>query len=185
MSTTWIGEQIKKAREKRGLTQQELAMLVNVAPITIHQYEHGKRNPNFDILTKISEVLNTPFFISRDIRRNVNASIERAIEFDGHEKTAQYIQEKCGIELSSENPLDENKFTIENLLLMNEIRFMTFEDHTGKHGKLFAIDDDKFRYFLTTEQCEKLPSMAIEQIKTLIKAMAEETLEDINTDSKE
>lgn len=63
----------------------------------------------------------------------------------------------------------------ENLLIMNDIRFINYTKSTGEYGKLFAVDDDRFRYFLTSDQCKKLPTMAIEQIKTLIKAMSEES----------
>ena len=77
-----------------------------------------------------------------------------------------------GYELPENDKEFENAW--ENLLIMNDILFMTFEDHTGKRGKIFAIDDDRFKYFLTTDQCKKLPGIAAEQIKTLIKAMAEE-----------
>ena len=77
-----------------------------------------------------------------------------------------------GYELPENDKEFENAW--ENLLIMSDILFMTFEDHTGKRGKIFAIDDDRFKYFLTTDQCEKLPGIVAEQIKTLIKAMAEE-----------
>ena len=160
MSTTWIGEQIKNAREKRGLTQQELAILVDVATITIHQYEHGKRNPNFDILTKISEVLNTPFFVSRDIRRNIDASIERSIKFDGPEKTAQYVQEKCNIQLLSENQLDTNKPL---RAFLNHLEILGYKYIDGSlydapldEVGMLQIEQDNVELPLTQEEFNKL-----------------------------
>lgn len=75
-----------------------------------------------------------------------------------------------------ELPESDKEFTHawEDLLIMNDIRFINYTKNTGEYGKLFAIDDDRFRYFLASDQCERLPEMAIEQIKTLIKAMADD-----------
>lgn len=75
-----------------------------------------------------------------------------------------------------ELPENDKEFTHawEDLLVMNDIRFINYTKNTGECGKLFAIDDDRFRYFLTSDQCERLPDMAMEQIKTLIKAMSDE-----------
>lgn len=53
-----IGEKIKKIREKRGLTQTELARRCGVPHATIWNIENGKRNPGFKVLPKIAEVLN-------------------------------------------------------------------------------------------------------------------------------
>ncbi len=40
-----MGEQIKAMRQIRGLTQGELAVKVEMATITIQQYERGVRTP--------------------------------------------------------------------------------------------------------------------------------------------
>lgn len=111
-----IGEQIKRAREKRGLTQKELADLVDVAPITIHQYEHGKRYPRFDILAKISEILCTTFIMSRDIYRNIDGSIEYAAEVVGDEKTKEYLQQRYGLEISPSDPISFDIIHMTNIL---------------------------------------------------------------------
>ena len=54
-----IGERIKKARIKSGLTQRELAEQCGLSTGTIQQYELNKRTPkNRDILNTIANVLN-------------------------------------------------------------------------------------------------------------------------------
>lgn len=55
-----FGLNIKKIRTNKGLTQKQLAELLNVATITIQNYESGRREPNYDMLSKLSEVLSVP-----------------------------------------------------------------------------------------------------------------------------
>jgi len=45
-----MGEQIKAMRQIRGLTQGELAVKVEMATITIQQYERGVRTPKIEAL---------------------------------------------------------------------------------------------------------------------------------------
>lgn len=53
-----IGEQIRTARKKAGLTQAQLAEKSGVAAISIHQYEAGKREPRLEQLLRLAPVLN-------------------------------------------------------------------------------------------------------------------------------
>lgn len=43
-----IGENIKKFRKAKGMTQKELAKECDMAEITIRQYESGKREPRYE-----------------------------------------------------------------------------------------------------------------------------------------
>ncbi len=76
-----FAENLKKIRKQRGLTQEELAELVNVAPRHISFIETAKSFPSCDLLERLSKVLNinfTKFFeyeseISRDeILKQIN-----------------------------------------------------------------------------------------------------------------
>ncbi len=61
------GRRIKQARELRGLTQIELAVLTGVSQGLIAQAERGLRRPSEDLLTKISEQTKFPrAFFSKD-----------------------------------------------------------------------------------------------------------------------
>ena len=48
---------IRHYRKKKGLTMKELAALVGVTESTISLYETGKREPNFETLLKLGEIL--------------------------------------------------------------------------------------------------------------------------------
>ncbi len=53
----WRGEVLKKAWEKRGLTQARLAEKVGVHQVTIARIETGSRNPSMDLLQRIATVI--------------------------------------------------------------------------------------------------------------------------------
>lgn len=52
-----VGERIQSARKSAGMKQSELAGKLGVAVITIGQYERGKRQPSFENLQRISDIL--------------------------------------------------------------------------------------------------------------------------------
>jgi transcriptional regulator with XRE-family HTH domain len=75
---TWLhelGDQIRTAREKAELSQEELAKSLSVCRGQLSNYENGKCPPNVNVVTEIAEALGTEFIvrgyrISRnDIRR--------------------------------------------------------------------------------------------------------------------
>ena len=52
-----FGENLKKAREKYGLTQERFAQDLNISPSTVGMYEQGRREPDLDTLIKMSDRL--------------------------------------------------------------------------------------------------------------------------------
>ena len=52
-----LGSNIQKYRKQAGLTQKELAKILNVAVGTIQQYELGKRQPRLEFIEKIADAL--------------------------------------------------------------------------------------------------------------------------------
>jgi transcriptional regulator with XRE-family HTH domain len=57
-----FGKKLKAIREAKGLTQQELADLINLQPNTIGQIEIGYRAVSFNTLEAIAEKLNVSFY---------------------------------------------------------------------------------------------------------------------------
>ena len=58
-----LNENIKAIRKSNGLSQQELAIKLNVVRQTISKWEQGMSVPDSDMLISISEVLETPVSI--------------------------------------------------------------------------------------------------------------------------
>ncbi|WP_347223653.1 helix-turn-helix transcriptional regulator [Bacteroides congonensis] len=67
-----LGENIKTIRKSKGLSQQELAVKLDVVRQTISKWEQGLSVPDSDMLISLSEVLETP--VSTLLGANVVAS---------------------------------------------------------------------------------------------------------------
>ncbi|MBQ8459866.1 helix-turn-helix transcriptional regulator [bacterium] len=70
-----FGKHLKSIRQSRGLTQQELAELINLQPNTIGQIEIGYKAVSFSTLEKLAEKLNIDYkeffnFEENSIRKN-------------------------------------------------------------------------------------------------------------------
>ena len=55
-----LNENIRALRKSKGLSQQELAVKLNVVRQTVSKWEHGLSVPDSDMLISLSEVLETP-----------------------------------------------------------------------------------------------------------------------------
>ncbi|MFC4651844.1 helix-turn-helix domain-containing protein [Lactococcus nasutitermitis] len=53
-------KRIKIARQKKGISQQELAKELNVTQQAVSYYENGSRMPDDETLNRISQILNAP-----------------------------------------------------------------------------------------------------------------------------
>lgn len=69
-----FGDSIKKIREEKGLSQEELARKLDVAQSTIGMWESGKRTPKLDELNRLARVL------SITVNRLIGQSKERKVE---------------------------------------------------------------------------------------------------------
>lgn len=52
-----VGENIKRHRNEKGLTQEELGNLLGISGVAIMRYEKGQREPKQETLIKIAKVL--------------------------------------------------------------------------------------------------------------------------------
>ena len=67
-----LKENIKTIRKSRGLSQEELAIKLNVVRQTISKWEQGLSVPDSEMLISISEVLETP--VSTLLGENISES---------------------------------------------------------------------------------------------------------------
>ena len=51
------GQRIATLREKRGWTQDELSKLLGISRAALSHYEKNRREPDFDTLTKLADLL--------------------------------------------------------------------------------------------------------------------------------
>lgn len=55
-----ISQNIRSCRERKGMTQEELALKIRVGTQTIERYENGEQTPNMQTIFKLSTVLDVP-----------------------------------------------------------------------------------------------------------------------------
>ena len=65
-----LGTRIKTLRKEKGLTQQQLAELINVTKVSICCYEKGNRIPNLETFMDLVNVLDTTpnYLLGTDIK---------------------------------------------------------------------------------------------------------------------
>ena len=54
-----FGKRLKEARERKGITQAALAKAASIGESTVSFYESGKREPNYETLIKLANILDT------------------------------------------------------------------------------------------------------------------------------
>ena len=68
-----IGDNIRKIRQAKGLTQAQLAQLLKTTPQILNQYENGNRNPKHETIIKIADALQIPVsdLLPEDTQRGI------------------------------------------------------------------------------------------------------------------
>ncbi len=85
-----FNENLKIAREKKNMTQKEIADIIGVAKSTYSLYESGNREPNVQTIKKIADALN----VSADTLLGLNIEpITMAAHFDGDEYTEDELED--------------------------------------------------------------------------------------------
>lgn len=85
-----FNENLKYAREKKGLTQKEVAEGIGVAKSTYSLYESGNREPNVQTIKRIADLLN----VSADDLLGINENMQTlAAHFEGDEFTEDELDE--------------------------------------------------------------------------------------------
>jgi transcriptional regulator with XRE-family HTH domain len=57
-----LAEKIRVLRKQQGLSQQELAVNINMDLTSVNEIENGRRNPSLKTIEKIARALKVPVF---------------------------------------------------------------------------------------------------------------------------
>lgn len=103
-----LGQIIQEKRKKAGLTQKELAEKVDVATITIQQYERNVREPKLETVVRIAEALNVSVseFIPYGHPQNIKARYEAA-KLRAEQYAKQTTRERINSGLNGLNEMGE------------------------------------------------------------------------------
>lgn len=138
-----FSERLKTIRKIKGLTQKELAEKVGVERATIAGYETNRSNPNFEILIKISKVLNisSDYLIGKDDHQGTKSYRVPIIKNSsiGPQQTMEYVV--------IEDSIDNNKyFAVRSDLNLDGIhgkKIIIFKsDLKPKNGDLIIFDEE-------------------------------------------
>lgn len=117
-----IGENIRQARKRAGLTQKQLAEKSGVATITLQQYERGVREPKLDTIAKIARAMN--LFASdliSDQWQNVDMTFTDTTERYGQE-TPQYYRMVEAFSTLNHTGAEKAAVAVEDLAKVPEYR---------------------------------------------------------------
>lgn len=56
MSKPVLAQRLRLLRREKGLTQMEIAQLINISNTTLSQYESNKRMPGFEVLCQLADI---------------------------------------------------------------------------------------------------------------------------------
>ncbi len=73
-----FAEQLNTVRKERGLTQEQLALELNVSRTTISRWESGKALPDIETIKRMSQVLNVNFFAVEGLTEDTPVPAEEA-----------------------------------------------------------------------------------------------------------
>ena len=82
-----VGRLIRDARKQRGLTQTELAALLNTSQGAITRIEGGNQNLSLDMISRIAEVLESRLIVPGDRPATANLFIEGETSLSGSIET--------------------------------------------------------------------------------------------------
>lgn len=145
-----VGENIKAAREAKGLTQEELGRKIGVTGVTIMRYEKSQRKPSLDVLFQLSDALGVSVSSLAGVEESPLASIsETEIE---HQYSSLDPITKVSSILQGMSYEDREKIIafIEKLSFKNDTELWHEASESDMHrmGILqFKSDDDRAAFF--------------------------------------
>ncbi len=141
-----VGENIKKIREKKGMTQKELADKCNIIYQTIGKYERDLLNPKYETLQKIATALGVSTFDLLDSKESEKEFDKLVNNFEDHIKFEnnkyitkhnlnQLIEELSNIDISFEYITRFEEWMDEDASFPDAskdiLTFEIFNDHLG------------------------------------------------------
>lgn len=117
-----IGENIKKARKSKKMTQKELAKFIGKSERMVQKYEKGEIEPSFETLEKIAGTLEVFVFEFLDDNVYVTSS-ENSVEIKKYTKfDEELIRELLKTLVHEEELKFYNLFDDDYTLLLNSIK---------------------------------------------------------------
>ena len=81
---TKYGKRLKELREKKGITQDQLAKMLNTSRSRIGMYEQGRRQPDFETQEALADIFNVnmDYLFCKNDSEDMQILIETASKLD-------------------------------------------------------------------------------------------------------
>lgn len=149
-----IGENIKKYRKLRNITQKQLAKDIDKSEITIRKYENNDTNPPLNIIYKIADALNVPRSLLLGL--NNNLTIGKSIKYYriNNKLTQEMLANKISKSLRMVQKYESDEVT-PSIEILNKI-----EDALNiKHGTILGGTQEFIDAFYDNTLYEKFNEM--------------------------
>lgn len=126
-------KRLKEVRKKRGFTQVTLAEELEVSKGTVAMWETGKRKPDFEMLCRLSELLNvkTDYLLGQTDDDSSPALSDDEIIQLGVWETEEYLQDTFNMYLLLD---DYGKSAVDNLIRSEILRCKAQETLVQEHN---------------------------------------------------
>lgn len=155
-----IGESIKYWRNKKGLTQKQLAESSNISEISIRKYEAGDRIPKIETIDKISSALDLPI-----------ALLKTDISWNEYQETEEY------------KDMSRKSSATESIKIILEYIYRTVEEkhifYKSEDISYFLVGKGKDSFIIHHEDIQKLLQYSVASFPFLIDELKDTRSESI------
>lgn len=170
-----IGDKIKKERLLKGYTQNQLAEKLGLSASTIGMYEQNRRMPDFDIVMKLSQILNvTPVYLmgwESYHENNIQTSL-RGIEVWSNNKFLS-DSEREAIKMHFAELLIRYKILL-NSTADKKLNLKNFEEHYASYNKSLKepLNENEIKELFWRENLSREIENLSEWINSFIKYLS-------------
>jgi len=163
-----LDKRIKELREKKDMSQAELANILGVAQQTVASWERGKSSPNYEILQSIANFfhVSTDYLLGRD-KITLGEYIRMARQHVAY--SPEYVETLTGIKADTLISWERNQVVPSSgdLERLARLYHVSVEVLTGKDTR---IDSRRIRPILSAE--ENLAADLFHRFGGVVKALA-------------
>ncbi len=173
-----MGEQLRKARLEKEITQQELGALIGVSKHSIIKYEKDEREPNLETLTKIINILDLDFW---DIAPIENIELEPTSYKEG-ERFYQEVMERVNasrhldqkIEMSGEYKRLQGVFNSNSL---TKLQYSVLDIYKNLYIEYSKDTEGQYRSNLLDNNIQELQNNFYSNLRSNIKSLIKISIE--------
>lgn len=127
-----VGERIKRLRERKDLTQKELADLIDITEASLSRYENNLRSPRATILSRMAKALDTTSdyimtaFIPEEYKQKHSVSRRDISQYDA------FMQSASTFFMNDEVAEEDKEALFRDI---TELFWKAKEMNKGKYGK--------------------------------------------------